>query len=82
MKQKQNKIVNSMDQLLNKKQNLKLEYKRLQRQRDLKVDTLNQKFGNKIDNVLREAEFVDMQIDQARKYANSNLKCGSVKEDE
>ena len=74
--QNRNKVVNEIDELLNEKQNLTLEYKKLQRTRDLKVDTVNQYYSDRIDRVLRKTEAIDLLIDQAKKYAKNNLRTG------
>ena len=68
-----NEAVNKVDALVNERQKLEFEYQKLQRQRDLKVDTINKKYTNKIDRILRKTEFVEMQMSQAREYANKNL---------
>ena len=80
MLEENNKVVNKIDALVNKKQKLVLEYKKLQRQRDLKVDTINQKYSDKIDRVLRKVEFVKMQMEQANEYARKNLQGGQSNE--
>ena len=68
-----NETVNKVDALVNERQKLEFEYQKLQRQRDLRVDTINKKYTNKIDRILRKSEFVEMQMEQAREYANKNL---------
>lgn len=68
-----NEAVNKVDALVNERQKLEFEYQKLQRQRDLRVDTINKKYTNKIDRILRKTEFVEMQMEQAREYANKNL---------
>lgn len=69
----ENKAVYEIDALVNEDQKLEFEYQKLQRQRDLKVDTINKKYTNKIDKVLRKSEFIKMQMAQAKEYANKNL---------
>lgn len=72
----ENNVVNSIDKLVNQKQKNELAYQKLQRQRDLKVDCINKKFYNKIDAVLRRGDFLKMQIEQAKAYAQKNLSGG------
>lgn len=70
---KENSVVVSIDKLLNEKQKCELAYKKLQRQRDLKVDIINQKYSDKIDQILRKSQFIEMQMTQARDYSKNNL---------
>lgn len=70
---KENSVVVSIDKLLNEKQKCELTYKKLQRQRDLKVDIINQKYSDKIDQILRKSQFIEMQMTQARDYSKNNL---------
>ncbi len=76
MKNKQNKVVNEIDILKNELDALNLQMSSLQREKDLKVDTINRKYENKIDKVLRRIDFVKMQMDQAKEYAKKNLQGG------
>lgn len=69
---KNNIVVSSYDSLLQEKQETELLYQKLQRQRDLQLDTINKKFGIKIEKALRRSEFLSMQIDQAKKYLGKN----------
>lgn len=68
-----NKTVYEINELLNRDQELELKYKKLQRQRDLKVDTIDKEYTNKIEKVLRERRFIKMQMKQAKEFANENL---------
>ena len=72
----QNKVVNEVDALKNELDALNLEMSSLQREKDLKVDTINKKYENKLDKVLRRIDFVKMQMDQAKEYAKRNLQGG------
>ena len=69
---KNNIVVSSYDSLLQEKQETELLYQKLQRQRDLQLDTINKKYGIKIERALRRSEFLSMQIDQAKKYLGKN----------
>lgn len=77
---KDNKAVSSIDELVNEAQRLEAEYQKLIRQRDLKVDTINKSYENKIDKVLRRSEFINMQMIQAKAYANKVLSGGASNE--
>lgn len=72
-KNKQNKVVNETDELINKFNDLNTKLFSLQRERDLKTKNIDNEYGNKIDAILREIDFVKMQMDQAKEYANKNL---------
>lgn len=67
-----NIVVDIYNDLLQEKQKLELEYQRLQRQRDLKIDTIDKQFSIKIDKILRKSEVLSMQIEQAKKYLSKN----------
>lgn len=68
-----NKTVNEIDKLLNEVNKLDLQLKEVQRKRDLKVDSIDTKYSNKIDAILRKKDFVKEQMEQAKKYANKHL---------
>lgn len=77
MKIKPNKVVNEVDALKNELDALNLEMSSLQREKDLKVNTISHQYENKIDKVLRRIEFVKMQMEQAKEYAKKNLQGGN-----
>lgn len=69
---KNNVVVSSYDSLLQEKQKMELLYQKLQRERDLKVDTINKRYEIKIARAIRRTDFLSMQIDQAKKYLGKN----------
>ena len=69
---KTNVVVSSYDSLLQEKQKMELLYQKLQRERDLKVDTINKRYEIKIARAIRRTDFLSMQIDQAKKYLGKN----------
>lgn len=71
--EKENKVVNEIDVLINEENNLDLQLKELQRRRDLEVDSIDTKYSNEIDKILRKKDFINEQMKQARIYANKHL---------
>lgn len=69
---KNNAVVSSYDGLLQEKQKMELQYQKLQRERDLKVDTINKRYEIKIARAIRRSDFLSMQIEQAKKYLGKN----------
>ena len=69
---KNNVVVSSYDSLLQEKQKTELHYQKLQRERDLKIDTINKRYEIKIAKAIRRSEFLSMQIDQSKKYLEKN----------
>lgn len=68
-----NKAVNSIDELVNKNEALNAKMERLQKEKDLKLNKIDNNYQNKIDRVLRQINFNEMQMKQAHTYANKIL---------
>ena len=68
-----NKVVSEIDRLINVDNDLDLQLKELQRKRDLEVSSIDTKYSNKIDKILRKKDFVKEQMEQAKKYGNKHL---------
>lgn len=75
-----NKVVNQIDVLKNELDKIDMELMETQRKQDLKVDIINKKFENKRDYLLRQKQFIEMQMKQAHEYAKTNLSVGGVNE--
>ena len=72
-KQKQNKVVKSVDKEININQKLNAKVERLQRTRDLILNVIDKHYSNKIDRLLRKIEFNELQMKQAKEYALKKL---------
>ncbi len=72
-KQKQNKVVNSVDKSIDANQKLQAKVERLQRTRDLILNVIDKHYSNKIDRLLRKIEFNELQMKQAKEYALKKL---------
>lgn len=72
-KQKQNKVVNSVDKQIDANQKLRAKVERLQRTRDLILNVIDKHYSNKIDRLLRKIEFNELQMKQAKEYALKKL---------
>lgn len=68
-----NKAVNSIDELVNKNETLNAKMEKLQKEKDLKLNKIDNKYQNKIDRVLRQIDYNEMQMKQANAYANKIL---------
>ena len=68
-----NKAVNSIDELVNANQTLNAKMQKLQKAKDLRLNKIDNKYQNKIDRVLRQIDFNEMQMKQANAYANKIL---------
>lgn len=75
-KNNKNQVVNQIDILKNELDKIDMELMETQRKQDLKVDIINKKFENKRDYLLRQRQFIKMQMEQAHEYAKSNLQVG------
>lgn len=58
--------------LLKRKDALEKERNRLGRERDLKVNLLNEKYQNKIDNVVLSLDYIDGAIKNAKEFVRRN----------
>lgn len=72
-KKNENYIVNVIDGLINEDKFIDAEIQKLQREKDLKVDSINKEYENEIDKLLRRSDFIKMQMTQIREYAKKNL---------
>lgn len=73
VKKQENKSVKANDELINRKNELEAQLARQQRGKDLELDQVEKKWEAKIDQTIREIDFNNMQIEQARIYAEKNL---------
>lgn len=72
-KLKQNKVVGSVNEAIDKDQRLHAKMERLQRTRDLILNVIDKHYSNKIDRVLRKIEFNELQMKQAKEYTLKKL---------
>lgn len=72
-KQKQNKVVGSVNEAINTNQKLHAKVERLQRTKDLILRVFENYYTNKIDRVLRKIEFNELQMKQAKEYTLKKL---------
>lgn len=70
----QNEAIQSIDVLVNEQNNLEAEMKKIQREKDLKVDSICQIYDNKLDKIIRKLDANKMKQEQAKKYAQKQLK--------
>lgn len=68
-----NTTMASYDELLSQKRNLENMMANLQREKDLKVDRINNKYEAEIEQVLRALNVLDNEIDKAKMYVNDNI---------
>ncbi len=69
----ENLVINKVDALKSEMEVLELKLRILQRKRQLKVDTIDKKYDNKINAILRRRDFVLMQMEQGNEYVRKNL---------
>lgn len=77
-----NKIVDEIDALKSELEELDLEIKRLQKEKDLKMDTIAKRYENKLSKALRRQDFVISQMKQGNEYARKNLQTKGSGENE
>lgn len=68
-----NTTMASYDELLSQRRNLENMMANLQREKDLKVDRINNKYEAEIEQVLRALNVLDNEIDKAKMYVNDNI---------
>jgi len=73
IKIKNNTMV-SFDELLSQKKLLENNLANLQREKDLKVDKVNNKYDAKIELVLRALSVIDNELDKTKTYVSKNSK--------
>ena len=69
-----NNTMVSFDELLSQKKLLENSLANLQREKDLKVDKVNNKYDAKIELVLRALSVVDNELDKTKTYVSKNSK--------
>ena len=68
-----NTTMASYDEILSQRRNLENMMANLQREKDLKVDRINNKYEAEIEQVLRALNVLDNEIDKAKMYVNDNI---------
>lgn len=68
----ENETIGSYSRLLSTLAEIERELARIQREKDLKVDTINRKYEDILGALMRKEEFIKMQIDQTKQYLNKN----------
>ena len=71
IKIKNNTMV-SFDELLSQKKLLENNLANLQREKDLKVDKINNKYDAKIELVIRALSVIDNELDKTKTYVSKN----------
>ena len=67
-----NTTIISYDNLIQTKKELENEMSNLQREKDLKVDRINNEYETKIDAIVRAINFVDSEISKSKEYLKIN----------
>ena len=67
-----NTTIISYDNLIQTKKELENEMSNLQREKDLKVDRINNEYETKIDAIVRAINFVDSAISKSKEYLKIN----------
>ena len=60
------------NKLLNRKQKVADKIARTQRQKDLKVDTINKKYESQIDKLMREQSEINVLVSNTQEYVARN----------
>jgi len=60
------------NKLLNKKQKVADKIARTQREKDLKVDTINKQYENKLDKLMREQSEINILVSNTQEYVAKN----------
>ncbi|MBR1984649.1 MAG: hypothetical protein IKA31_02820 [Clostridia bacterium] len=60
------------NKLLNRKQKVADKIARTQRQKDLKVDTINKKYESQIDKLMREQSEINILVSNTQEYVARN----------
>lgn len=60
------------NKLLNRKQKVADKIARTQRQKDLKVDTINKQYENKLDKLMREQSEINILVSNTQEYVATN----------
>ena len=64
--------IKDYNKLLNKDKNLGAMISEIQREKDLKVDKLNQTYENKIDKLLRQKQISEKEIEIYKVFVKNN----------
>lgn len=72
IKKIKNKTIVSYDSLIRTKKELENEMSNLQREKDLKVDRINNQYEARIDAVIRTLRLVESEIDKSKEYLKVN----------
>lgn len=72
IKKIKNKTIISYDSLIRTKKELENEMSNLQREKDLKVDRINNQYEARIDAVIRTLRLVESEIDKSKEYLKVN----------
>lgn len=67
---KKNKVIKSVDKLINKNKKLTAKMEKLQRRKDLILNVIDNFYTNRIDRVLREIEANEIQKLNGKEYTN------------
>ena len=67
-----NTTIISYDNLIQTKKEIENEISNLQREKDLKVDRINNEYETKIDAIVRAINFVDSEISKSKEYLKIN----------
>ena len=67
-----NTTIISYDNLIQTKKELENEMSNLQREKDLKVDRINNEYATKIDAIVRAINFVASAISKSKEYLKIN----------
>ena len=73
---KKNKVINSVDKLVNKNKDLNAKMEKLQRTKDLILKVIDNFYSNRIERVLNKIEANQIQMSNGREYTNKKLKGG------
>ena len=73
---KKNKVINSVDKLVNKNKDLNAKMEKLQRTKDLILKVIDNFYSNRIERVLNKIEANEIQMSNGREYTNKKLKGG------
>lgn len=64
--------VKDFNRLLNKQQKVEDLLAKTQREKDLKVDTINKKYESKIDKLIRQQQEIDIVVKNTKEYIQKN----------
>ena len=64
--------VKDYNKLVNKNQKVANAIAKTQRERDLKVDTINQKYEHKIDKLIRQSNELQMLVKNTKEFVAKN----------